>query len=120
MKLNSTEEITDYGRIWKYEAQDRSFHFAIYKYSDDNDTYYLASVFVDESRRGEGLGNVILSTAEDIAEKANVKTMRLKAKTGSFAHNWYKRYGYMDIGIDETAPSYTWMKKNLNAVNPHE
>lgn len=118
MKLNSTEEITDYGKMWKYEAQDKSFRFAIYKYSDDDDTYYLANVFVDESRRGEGLGDVILSTAEDIAEKANAKTMRLKAKTGSFAHNWYKRHGYTDIGADETEPSYAWMKKNLDTANP--
>jgi N-acetylglutamate synthase-like GNAT family acetyltransferase len=117
MKLNSTEETTDYGKIWKYEAQDKSFHFAIYKYSDDDDTYYLANVFVDESRREEGFGNVILSTAEDMAEKANAKIMCLKAKTDSFVHNWYKRHGYTDIGIDETEPSYTWMKKNLNTVN---
>lgn len=114
MELNVKEETVDYGTVWKYEAKDGSFRFAVYKYDGDDDTYYLANVFVDEESRGNGIGNFILDTAENAAKKANAKTLCLEVKTGSFAYDWYKRHGYVDVGKDEDEPSYTWMTKDLN------
>lgn len=92
---------------------DKLMRFSIYRYDDDKDTIYLAGVFVDESIRGQGRGNEILSLADDIARMMGAKTICLKVKKDSFTHKWYARHGYTDIETDTEDTSYEWMKKDV-------
>ncbi len=106
-----------HGKIWEYQAKDNSFNFLLYKFNYEKDTYYLFNVFVDEKKRGMGLGNTILDMAEDIVKKANGNKIRLEVKKDSFVHDWYKRHGYKDVELDVDAPSYIWMIKDLNQTS---
>lgn len=84
--------------------------FSIYKYDDDNDTIYLADVFVGEHIRGKGKGRQILKVVDEIARLFEAKYICLKVKKATSAYEWYKRNGYeyhMDDG------DYVWMKKKV-------
>ena len=107
------EEQTDFGKIWYVNSSDNAFRFAVYRYDDDLDTVYLSNVFVSEKRRGNGLGNVILNSAESIAKNMGAKTICLKAKKNSVVYDWYARHGYTDIEPDIEDADYEWMQKNI-------
>lgn len=111
ININTRHEKTDFGDVWYLRASDETFRFAIYRYDDDIDTIYLSNVFVSENNRGQGYGNVILSSTEKIANKMMASSICLKVKKGSFAHQWYKRHGYHNLTNDNKEPNYIWMKK---------
>jgi len=114
MDINTKHEKTDFGDVWYVNATDNTFRFALYRYDDDADTIYLSNVFVKEENRGQGYGNVILTSAENAARIMGARTICLKAKNGSFAYEWYKRHGYTVIVKEE---NYMWMKKIIKKVN---
>ena len=84
--------------------------FSIYRYEDDQDTIYLADVFVGPDIRGKGRGNEILKTADGIAKIMGAKSICLKVKKDSIARGWYERHGYKKI---EDARQFVWMKKEI-------
>ena len=99
MQCNIREEVTDFGKV--YYINTNTFRFALHYYNDDLSAVYLTSVFVNEKYRGRGLGNLILSMAEDIAKQHKFETISLKCKIGGTVHDWYKRHGYTDLVIDD-------------------
>lgn len=107
------EELTDFGKVWYIDSPDCSFRFAMYRYDDDLETVYVSNIFVDEEKRGNGLGNMILDTATSMSKELGAKTMCLKVKKDSFAHQWYMRHGYTDIETDSENENYEWMRKQL-------
>ena len=83
-------------------------------YDDDPDAVYLTSVFVKEQYRKLGLGNVILSMAEDIGKQLDAKVIMLNVLKNSFMHDWYERHGYSDFVVNDEDLNYIWMKKSLS------
>lgn len=110
MDVTAKKEKTDFGVVIYVDSTDKSFRFAMYKYDDDPSTVYLSNVYVEESKRGQGMGNIILNSADEIAKRANALSICLKAKIGSFAYKWYKRHGYTDF---EKENDYMWMEKKI-------
>ena len=41
------------------------------------------------------------------------KFICLKVKQDSFSHDWYGRYGYLDLSVDDEEPQFIWMSKNV-------
>lgn len=113
MNTITTHEKTDFGDVWYVNADDGSFRFAIYRYDDDSDTVYLSNVFVCDESRGKGYGNCILDTTDNVAKEMDTKTIGLKVKKGSFAHQWYGRHGYSYLTDDEENPQFVWMTKSI-------
>ena len=112
--MTTKEEITDFGKRWYIEDDDKTFHFALYIYDDDPDALYLSNVYVSEENRRKGFGNLILKIADDIAKNMNVSVIMLKARRNSFVHDWYERNGFVDFQIDSEDDGFIWMKKELN------
>jgi len=112
-QMNHKEKITEWGKVWYFNNTENTFRFAMYQYDDDPDIIYLSNVFVSSEYRGIGLGDGILNAADRIAENKGAKTIFLKVKKGSFAHNWYKRHSYADDQIDEEDNTMIWMKKEV-------
>ena len=76
-------------------------------------TIYLSNVFVDKEHRKEGIGNAILNAADKIAKKMNADSICLKVKRDSFVYEWYKRYGYSDLCVDDEDKEFMWMVKRF-------
>lgn len=113
MNTITTYTKTNFGDVWYVSSTDGSFRFAIYRYDDDSDSVYLSNVFVHEENRGKGYGNCILDAAYNVAKEMGAKTIGLKVKKGSFAHQWYSRHGYSDLTDDEENPQFVWMTKSV-------
>ena len=110
MNVTTRKEKTNFGVVIYVEDVNKSFSFAMYRYDDDPSTVYLANVFVEESQRGKGFGNIILNSADEIAKRVNASSICLRAEIGSFAHQWYKRHGYTDF---EKENKFMWMEKKI-------
>ena len=114
MKILVKQEKTGFGDVWYISSSPKCiFRFAIYRYDDDKKTIYLSNVFVDEEHRREGFGNSILNVADKIAKKMNADSICLKVKRESFVHEWYKRYGYSDLCVDDEDKEFMWMVKRF-------
>ena len=113
MEITTKHKNTAFGDVWYVNSTDGSFRFAIYRYDDDFDTVYLSNVFVSEENRGKGYGNCILDATDNVAKEMGAKTIGLKVKKGSFAHQWYGRHGYSDLTDDEENPQFVWMTKSV-------
>ena len=114
MKVTTKHEKTDFGDIWYMSSVPKDiFRFTIYRYDDNKENVYLSNVFVGKEHRKQGFGNNILNTADKIAKKLNAKIICLKVKQDSFVHEWYGRYGYSDLSVDEEEPQFIWMIKNI-------
>lgn len=103
----------DFGTVWKIQAIDHSFRFAIYMYDDDKDTMYLSNIFVKRSERNQGIGDSILLSADELAKRMYTKQVVLTVKEDSFMHEWYKRRKYKDLEKNQERPGYIWMIKEL-------
>lgn len=114
MQFDVREESTDWGTVWYITDNGESLRFALHMYDDDPDTVYLTSVFVKEQYRKLGLGNVILSMAEDIGKQLDAKVIMLNVLKNSFMHDWYERHGYSDFVVNDEDLNYIWMKKSLS------
>ena len=112
--VNVKKNITDFGTVWFVSAEDKSFKFAVYMYSDDSSTIYLSNVFVNKQYRGKGLGNVILQSTEKIAHQFNTQYICLKCKKNTSTQQWYIRHNYKNLSDDEQNPSYIWMIKKIS------
>ena len=108
--MKITKEVTEWGIVYYYK--DKGYKFVLYFYDDDPLIAYLSSVYVSPRLRHKGIGNTILQTAEKEALKCGVKKICLRCDKTLWVHDWYKRYGYKDIGDDEL-PNYIWMQKPL-------
>lgn len=107
-------EKTDFGDVWYITSKSKGiFRFAIYRYDDDRETVYLSNIFVCKEHRKNGLGAFILNVADEIAKKLKANTICLKVKQDSFYHNWYERYGYIDLNVDNEELQFIWMTKNV-------
>lgn len=113
MQFDTREEKTDWGTVWYIADKDGSFRFAVYMYDDDPSAIYLSSVFVQEQYRKSGLGNVILSMAEDVGKNLGAEVIILNVLKNSFMHDWYSRHGYSDFVVNDEDLNYIWMKKSL-------
>ena len=114
MKISVKKEKTDFGNVWYISSNPKGiFRFAIYRYDDDKKTIYLSNVFVDKEHRKEGIGNAILNAADKIAKKMNADSICLKVKRDSFVYEWYKRYGYSDLCVDDEDKEFMWMVKRF-------
>jgi GNAT superfamily N-acetyltransferase len=113
METITTHKKTDFGDVWNINATDGTFRFAIYRYDDDTDTVYLSNVFVKKERRGQGYGNAILDTVDNIAKGMGATAICLTVKKDSFAHQWYERHGYeyLSDNNDKDFANHIWMKK---------
>lgn len=108
--MNITEETTDWGTVYHYK--DDNCRFALYAYNDDRNTMYLSNVKVNQSARGNGLGNRILTIANEEAKKHGYTVICLKVLKSSWVHGWYENHGYSDMCYDEDN-NYIWMKHEL-------
>ena len=114
MKVTTNHEKTDFGDVWYMTSEPQDiFRFAIYRYNDDKETVYLSNVFVGKEHRKQGLGNIILNTADNVAKKLKANTICLKVKQDSFVHEWYGRHGYSDLSLDDEEPQFIWMRKKI-------
>ena len=93
--------------------EDNLARFAMYWYGDDKRRVYLSNVFVGEGMRHKGEGTFILNAAEAIAKMAFADEILLKVEKCSFAYDWYKRHGYVDVEPDEEDKTMIWMKKEV-------
>ena len=83
---------TEFGKCWYYNY--REYRFALYRYSDNLKSLYLANVEVSERYRGKGLGNLILRKAEHYAKRKKASELFLKCEKGTWISEWYKRHGF--------------------------
>lgn len=114
MEVTTKHEKTDFGDVWYITSEPEGiFRFAIYGYDDDRETIYLSNIFVGKEYRKNGLGTIILNVADDVAKKLKANTICLKVKQDSFSHDWYGRYGYLDLSVDDEEPQFIWMSKNV-------
>jgi len=112
--FKQTEETTSWGTVWNFVSEDSTCKFSLYMYSDDPDDCYLSNVWVEPSKRGRGLGNIILDMAEKTALEFGADELRLEVEQeNEFAENWYSRHGYEEMSNPGTKPSRKWMKKEL-------
>ena len=88
------------------------YRFALYVYNDEPETVYLANVFVYKKSRGHGIGNNILTIAEQEVVKMNADILCLKCLKDSWVHNWYKEHGFEDLCLDNST-KFMWMKKDI-------
>lgn len=108
--MKVTVENPYWGTVYKYN--DADFRFALYSYNDDRGTIYLSNIRVEPSKRKNGIGNAILSVAEDEAREKGASTIVLKVMKSSWVHDWYEDHGYVDFCYDED-PDFMWMRKLL-------
>ena len=114
IEITTKHEKTDFGDVWYIASYPEGiFRFAIYVYDDDREIVYLSNVFVGKEHRKNGLGNIILNVADEVAKKLKANTICLKVKQDSFVHDWYRRYGYIDLSVDGEEPNFIWMSKSL-------
>lgn len=73
---------------------------------------WLSDVTVDEGRRRIGIGNRILSEAEDVAKKNGCSVISLQVLHGSWMKDWYARKGYSVVG-DGYMDNMVMMSKKL-------
>ena len=88
------------------------YRFALYVYNDEPETVYLENVFVYKKSRGHGIGNNILTIAEQEVVKMDADILCLKCLKDSWVHNWYKEHGFEDLCLDNN-PKFMWMKKDI-------
>lgn len=114
MEVVTKHEKTDFGDVWYITSKPEGiFRFAIYGYDDDRETVYLSNVFVGKEYRKNGFGNIILNAADEVAKKLKANIICLKVKQDSFFHDWYGRYGYVDLSVDGEEPQFIWMSKSV-------
>lgn len=101
---------TSWGTIYNYKYN--GYKFSIYTYTDDPKVVYLSNVFVEESRRGCGLGNTLLRESKSAATELGAVSILLKVIENSWLYNWYKSFGYRDLCYDGDT-LYIWMKYEL-------
>ena len=80
---------------------------------DEKRKIFLADVIIAFEYRGKGYGNCILDATDNVAKEMGAKTIGLKVKKGSFAHQWYSRHGYSYLTDDEENPQFVWMTKSV-------
>jgi GNAT superfamily N-acetyltransferase len=76
---------------------------------------YISILFVNEDKRGQGLGNFLLEWMEQEAKKENIQLIHLD--TFDFqAKDFYLKYGYEVFGVLDDCPKghkRYYMKKKL-------
>lgn len=107
------EELTKWGKVQYYKSSEDIFRFAIYEYNDEPGVIYLSNVFVNSESRHLGFGNTILKLVDKIAKNKGAYTIILKVEKDSFAHNWYKRHGYKEFGVNKEDNTMFWMRKEI-------
>jgi len=115
--MKETIKLEQWG--WIRYFNDKDCHYALYAYNDEPDVLYLSSVYVTREARGAGLGNQILRDAEEWAITMGMSCIILQVIEKSWMHDWYERYGYAEIGINEH-PKYVWMKKAILGRPKHD
>ena len=66
---------------------------------------------VHKTRRGEGLGRVLLEDACKIAGEMGAKVARLSVKSGSWLEEWYKRHGFVGSEKIKEIANHVLMEK---------
>lgn len=112
MKVTIKHKKTDFGDVL-YITSKGIFRFALYRYDDDKEIVYLSNVFVNKKYRKNGLGTIILNTADNVTKKLKANTICLKVKQDSFVHDWYERHGYIDLNVDSKEHQFIWMSKSV-------
>jgi len=91
------------------EKEGKSF-VQVYWYHDDPLSFYIASLYVTDTKKG--LGNNLLDLCEDLGRELSKKDSYLWVEKNSWMHEWYLRRGYTDYK-DHEKENYIWMRKLL-------
>lgn len=86
-------------------------HF--YKYHDDPSTLFLSDLSVDPEHRKQGIGNLILNIAEDVARQTGADSISLWVEKDSWMSEWYQRKGYQFWSEKDGQENNVWLIKNL-------
>lgn len=85
----------------------------LHKYQEDP-TFYLYNISIEESHRKQGLGNSILKMCEAIALQFGLTATSLYVEKGSWMESWYKRKGYVYMYDMGGSLNMVWLKKELS------
>lgn len=129
MKINHTQEKTDFGTCINYYNDDNSVRFALYYYDDDRfikqiaglyadpqSTLFLSNLYVDEKYRKHGHGNEILDYVLRFCDRNGFICICLNVKEKSWQKEWYKRRGFHEQ--EDATGQYegnVWMVKDLSS-----
>lgn len=92
IKISAQEDGKEVGRAWLY---------LIYNGLHNQPYGLLEDVFVDESRRGKGIGNELLKQIIVLAkEKGCYKLLATSRKNREEIHRWYERFGFKECGLE--------------------
>lgn len=64
----------------------------------------VQKVFVGDTRRGRGVGRILMASLHDIARQHGRSLLLLNTRRGGRAEEFYKRLGYREVGV---VPGYT-------------
>lgn len=91
----------------RFSAQDdgkeigRAYLYLIYNDLHEEPYGFVEDVFVSEDERGKGAGKLLLKTLIDEAKKLGCYKLLGTSRYGrENVHNWYKRAGFNDYGIE--------------------
>jgi len=59
----------------------------------------VQKVFVGDTRRGRGVGRILMASLHDIARQHGRSLLLLNTRRGGRAEEFYKRLGYREVGV---------------------
>lgn len=75
----------------------------------------IHNLHVHESRRREGLGNILLEEACEEAQNMGAVLIRLSTASGTWMEDWYQRHGFRAVGKDAEVKNCTVLEKYCNS-----
>ena len=92
IKIFAEEDGVELGRAWLYLVYN-DLHTEPYGFIED--------VFVDESQRGQGIGNKLLEQIITEAKKRGCyKLIGTSRKSRDKVHSWYRKLGFEEYGLE--------------------
>lgn len=77
----------------------------------NRDKGYLGMLSIDPSRQHQGLGARLIQAAEDACRSAGCTSMELQVVSlRTELPPYYRKFGYVDVGIREFAQTGEWMQ----------
>lgn len=105
-----------YGTEIKIYSIDGNISCLIYWYDDDPLTIYMSNLFVCETKRRQGIANVMLHVFEKVALIKNADYVALAVRPNTWQVDWYQSRGF-SVWAKETyiggQIELYWLRKRL-------
>ncbi len=116
-QLTITETYLDTRSVYKLELEDKTVGYYSY-FKEDKETIFLDNLFIQPEHIGKGLGKFLLN---DFFERIkDFKTMRIKLESDPNAELFYKKFGFIKTGQQESTIKGRFlpiMELNINNIS---